>query len=207
MAASPSLQTDERQTSTQNRLFGFGTISIVSLLVVLLLIGSLVFYFGVARTNSGQLGVSANNHLTAHVTQTAASTQRPTPTPTLGVTPTPTPKNGMYIPGTYKGSVFNETTQQTTAITVFLVQTKGNGSLTGSVTYASAPQSPYTLTGTVDMQGNFSFSVQQPAGQKPLLYYGTVQQQQGNFLHGNFCNSTTSTCLSNLGYFTVGPGY
>ncbi len=207
IAASPSLQTDERQTSTQNRPFRFGTISIVSLLVVLLLIGSLVFYFSVARPNSGQLGVSAINHLTAGVTQTAASTQRPTPTPTLGVTPTPTPKNGMYIPGTYKGSAFNETTQQTTAITVFLVQNKGNGSLTGSVTYASAPQSPYTLTGTVDMQGNFSFSVQQPAGQKPLLYYGTVQQQQGNFLHGNFCNSTTSTCLSNLGYFTAGPGY
>ena len=103
--------------------------------------------------------------------------------------------------------MFNETTQTLTAITVFLVQTKGSGALPGSVTYASNPQTPYLLTGTVDMQGNFYFSIQQAAGQKPLLYYGTVQQQGGNFLKGNFCNSTTNVCLSQSGYFNVGPGY
>ena len=103
--------------------------------------------------------------------------------------------------------MFNTTTNQTTAITVFLVQTKGSGALQGTVAYASAPQTFYPLSGKVDMQGNFYFSIQQAAGQKPLLYYGTVQQNGGNYLHGNFCNSTTNVCLSQLGYFTVGPGY
>ncbi len=208
MAASPSIQTAERDAVVQKKSspFRFGTVSIVSLLVLLLLVGSSIFYFSTSRGNR-QLGASAINNPNVGATHTAATTQRPTPTATLGVTPTPTPANGMYIPGTYKGSMFNETTNQTTAITVFLVQTKGSGALQGSVTYSSAPQTPYSLTGKVDMQGKFYFSIQQAAGQKPLLYYGTVQQQGGNFLKGNFCNSTTNTCLSLLGYFNVGPGY
>ncbi len=209
MAASPSIQTAEREAAVQKRSspFRFGTVSIVSLLVILLLVGGSIFYFSTSHGNR-QLGASAINNPNIGATHTATSTQRPTPTPTLGVTPTPTPANGMYIPGTYKGSMFNETTQQTTDITVFLVQTKGSGALQGSVTYTSSSQSPYLLTGKVDMQGNFSFSIQQAAGQKPLLYYGAVQQQQGgNYLKGNFCNSTTNICLSQLGYFYVGPGY
>ena len=206
MAASPSIQTAEREAVVQKKSspFRFGTVSIVSLLVILLLVGGSIFYFSTTR-GTGQLSTSVTNHPTSVATHPA--TQRPTPTPTLGVTPTPTPKDGMYIPGTYKGSMFNEATQTLTAITVFLVQTKGSGALQGSVTYASAPQTPYSLTGTVDLQGNFYFSIQQAAGQKPLLYYGTVQQQGGNYLKGNFCNSTTNTCLSQLGYFNVGPGY
>ena len=210
MAASPSIQTAEREAVVQKRSspFRFGTVSIVSLLVILLLVGGSIFYFTTSR-GSRQLGASAISNPNIGATHTATSAQRPTPTPkpTLGVTPTPTPANGMYIPGTYKGSMFNETTQQTTAITVFLVQTKGSGALQGSVTYTSPAQSPYLLTGKVDMQGNFYFSIQQAAGQKPLLYYGTVQQQGGNYLKGNFCNSTTNVCLSQLGYFNVGPGY
>ncbi len=209
MVASSSLQTAERQASEQKRPspFRFGTVGIVSLLLLLLIIGSGVFYFNATRSNGRQLGTSAINSPNVSATQTAASNQRPTPTPTLGVTPTPTPKNGMYIPGTYKGSMFNESTNETTYITVFIVQTKGSGALTGSVTYTSGTPGVYTLTGTVDLQGAFSFSIQQPSGQKPLLYYGTVKQNGGNFLQGNFCNSTTNVCLSNLGYFNVGPGY
>ena len=208
MAASSSIQTAEREAPTPKKSspFRFGTVSIVSLLIVLLLVGSAIFYFSTSHGNR-QLGASAISNPNIGATHTATSTQRPTPTPTIGVTPTPTPANGMYIPGTYKGSMANTTTNQTTDITVFLVQTKGSGVLQGSVTYASAPQTPYLLTGKVDMQGNFYFSIQQAAGQKPLLYYGTVQQNGGNYLHGNFCNSTTNVCLSQLGYFTVGPGY
>ncbi len=212
MAAASSIQTAERQSTIPKRSspFRFGTASIIGLLLILLLVGSGIFYFNVSRSNNSQLGANAINHQNAGATQTAASTQqRPTATPTRGVTPTPTPQNGMYIPGTYKGSMANSTTQQTTYITVYLVQSKGSGALTGSVTYTSPTQGVYDLvTGTVDMQGNFSFSIQQPAGQKPLLYVGTVQKQSdGNYLHGNFCSSTTSTCLSLSGYFTVGPGY
>ncbi len=209
MAVYPSTQTSEPQASKQkgSSPFRFGTVSIVALLLLLLVIGGGVFYFNATRSNGHQLGASAINGPNVSATQTTVSNQRPTPTPTLGVTATPTPKNGMYIPGTYKGSMFNENTNQTTSITVFLVQTKGSGALTGSVTYTSGTPGVYTLTGTVDLQGAFSFSIKQPSGQQPLLYYGTVKQNGGNFLQGNFCNSTTSTCLSNLGYFNVGPGY
>jgi hypothetical protein len=212
LAAASSMQTTEREPITPQRSssFRFGTVSIIGLLLILLLVGSGIFYFNVSQSNNNQLSVSAINHQNASATQTALSAQqRPKATPTKGVTPTPTPQNGMYIPGTYKGSMFNSTTQQTTYITVYLVQSKGNGALTGSVTYTSPTQGVYDLvTGTVDMQGNFSFSIQQPSGQKPLLYVGTVQRQSGgNYLHGNFCNSTTSTCLALSGYFTVGPGY
>lgn len=182
----------------------WGIIAIISLLVVLLLVVSSLFYFNVL----------SNSHKTGTTTQSSSTTpvvaQKPTPTPTTGITPTPTPTppDGLYIPGTYKGSMLNETTQQTTYLTVFLVETKGNGTLNGSVTYTSAPQGVYILHGTVDMQGNFGFSFT-PSGQsQPLHMYGTVLRQgDGNYLKGNFCNSTTTTCLSNDGYFNVGPGY
>jgi hypothetical protein len=104
--------------------------------------------------------------------------------------------------------MFNETTQQTTVITVFLVQSRGYAPLKGSVTFKSPTQGVYSLNGSVDTQGNFSFSVQQPSGQKPLLLYGTIQKNsQGTFLHGNYCSTSTGPCLSNTGYFTAGPGY
>ncbi|GAC1432639.1 MAG: hypothetical protein PVS3B3_27240 [Ktedonobacteraceae bacterium] len=151
--------------------------------------------------------VSSTNHSNTVVTQATAHTPLVTSTMTAASTPTAPAKDGMYIPGTYKGSMFNETTQQTTYITVFIVQSKGSGALSGSVTDTAPTQGVYPLSGTVDLQGNFSFSTQQPADQKPRLYFGTVQQQQGSFLHGNFCSSTTNTCIAPSGYFTVGPGY
>ena len=212
MAAAPlPIQTAERQSSVQKKSapFRFGTVSIIGLLVILLLVGSSLFYFTVYRSGSNQLNTTAINHSNTPVTQTTAHTPLVNSTPTVAITPTVAVKDGMYIPGTYKGSMFNTTTNQTTSITVYLVQSKGNGSLTGSVTYTSPTQSVYLLlNGTVDMQGNFSFAIQQPTGQKPLLYIGTVQKQSGgNYLHGNFCNSTTNVCLALSGYFTVGPGY
>ncbi len=97
----------------------------------------------------------------------------------------------------------NQLTNQTTLIAVFLVQKKGSGALSGSVTFKTSPAKIERLSGTVDLQGNFIFTVQQPAGQEPLVLYGSVQQ--GTNLHGNFCNSKTNTCDSNTGYFTVGP--
>ena len=215
MAATPiSIRAaeQERQASEPKKSspFRFGTVSIIGLLVILLLVGSSVFYFTVLRTGSNQLNTTAINHSNTPVTRATAHAPLVASTSTIVSTPTVAVKDGMYIPGTYKGSMFNDTTtNQTTYITVYLVQSKGNGSLTGSVTYTSPTQAVYLLlSGTVDMQGNFSFSIQQPAGQKPLLYVGTVQQQQGgNFLHGNFCSSTTNVCLALSGYFTVGPGY
>jgi len=88
-----------------------------------------------------------------------------------------------------------------------LAEARASIGIRGSVTYRSTQVVYPLLTGMVDMQGNFSFSIKQPNGQQPLYFSGTVQHNGGNILHGNFCSSTTNTCLSLSGYFTVGPGY
>ena len=170
-------------------------IAIISGVIILLLIaGAVLFYSNYHAQQSA---------LTQAQTATALAKSAPTRTPSI--TPTPTPQKGLYIAGTYNGSMTNQNTGQISSITVFLVQTQGIAPLTGSVTFKSPTQGVFPLKGTVDTHGNFSFTVQQSAGQTPLVFYGTFQT--GNFLKGNFCSSHTNTCLSNDGYFTVGPRY
>ena len=133
-----------------------------------------------------------------------------TPAPGKSSSPpaaTATPRNGLYIAGTYNGSMFDQTTQQTTSISLLLVQSEGNAALSGTVTFKSPSQGVNPLHGTVDRQGNFAFTMQRSAGQTPLYFYGAVQQQQGSYLKGNFCQSRTNSCSVNTGYFLVGPGY
>ena len=98
----------------------------------------------------------------------------------------------------------DQTTQQSSQITVLLVQTQGNGALSGTFTFRSPHQANYPLNGTVDLQGNFSFMVHQSNGQLPLYFYGNVNQ--GDFLKGFFCSSNT-TCSSKDSFFTVGPRF
>src|SRR3989440_7911942 len=140
------------------------------------------------------------------VVYTSFAGQAPAYTPT--VTPTTGPQKGLYIVGAYNGSMYDETKQQTTYISVFIKQSKGRADFRGTFTVTSPSQRAYPLHGKVDLQGNFSFTVQQPGGQMPLYFYGTVQHQQGvDYLHGNFCSSSTNSCSVNTGYFTVGPRY
>ncbi len=179
----------------------FRLMTLVSVVVVLLLLSTGAFYLYASHRSGTNQPVNAN---TLNHSQSPATTAKPAVTPTLAVTPQP----GLYIAGTYNGSMFNETTQQTTPISVFLVQTRGYAPLKGSVTFKSPSQGNYLLSGTVDTQGNFSLTVQQPAGQTPLFLYGTIQNNsQGTFLHGNYCSASAGPCLSNTGYFTAGPGY
>jgi hypothetical protein len=149
---------------------------------------------------------SSNNSVS--LTQTATAGKALTPTHT-GITATPTThQNGLYIAGTYNGAMTDQTTQQTSQITVMLVQTQGNAALSGTFTFRSPNQASYPLNGTVDTQGNFSFTVQQPNGQLPLYFHGQVQQsQQDVFLKGNFCSSATNACSTDAGYFAVGPKF
>ena len=128
-----------------------------------------------------------------------------TPTHASNVTATTTQQNGLYIAGTYNGSMTDQTTQQTTQISVFLVQTQGNAALSGTFTFSSPSSGADPLTGTVDTQGNFSFTVQQSAGQLPLYFHGQVFKN--DFLKGNFCSSNTNSCSTDTGYFTVGPKF
>ena len=189
-----------QQAPKKSTIQRFGVIGIV---VVLLLVLSGAWY--VIRPSLQKSTQTAA--IAAKNTPLAITTVQPTPTATVGITPTPTVANGLYIPDTYKGSTLDNTTQQSSAITVFLTQKKGSGALSGSVTFLSSNQVD-PLSGTIDMQGNFSFTVQQPQGQKPLYFFGAVQQQSdGNYLKGQYCASNTSSCISLTGLFYVGPGF
>ena len=140
------------------------------------------------------------------VVYTSLAGQAPAYPPT--VTPTTAPQNGLYIAGVYNGSMYDETKQQTTNISVFIKQSKGKADFSGTFTLTSPSHRVYPLRGKVDLQGNFSFTVQQSGGQIPLYFYGTVQHQQNvEYLHGYFCSSNTNSCSVNTGYFTVGPRY
>jgi hypothetical protein len=101
--------------------------------------------------------------------------------------------------------MFDQTAQQTITISVHLVQSQGNAALSGTFTSGSSSQVAYPLTGTVDTQGNFSFTVQQANGQLPLFFHGQVYQSV--FLKGNYCSSNTNSCSTDTGYFTVGPKF
>jgi hypothetical protein len=175
-----------------------GLIALISVFVVLALLAGTLFYY-VGHQNGNQPNAAS---LTGNQSSPTVSI-KPTATPTTQPTATATtPPPGLDIAGTYNGSILNATTQQSTSVTVFIVQTNGSGVIKGSVRF---PQGTYLLNGTVDRQGNFSFSVQQPAGQTPLLFYGSVQQ--GSYLKGNYCSTSTAPCLSNTGTILAGPRY
>jgi len=203
-SSDPNLRAPEKQSTPyipqqqpprRSRSVGIISGLIILLLVVLIAGGGFLFY------SSHQ-----SNNNSVSLTQTA-TTKLLTPTKNAGVTTTPTKtqQEGLYIAGTYNGSMNDQTTQQTSQITVFLTQTQGNAALSGTFTFRSPTQATYPLSGTVDLQGNFSFTVQQSAGQTPLYFHGQVQQSV--YLHGSFCNSSTNSCSPDNGFFTVGPRF
>ncbi|HAT44002.1 MAG TPA: hypothetical protein DCS90_02765, partial [Ktedonobacter sp.] len=202
-SSNPNLQAPERQPQASlpqrrsaSRSRSVSIISGLIVLLVLVLVASSFYLY-----SSHQVNVNA---LTLSQTATAF-VPHPTPvhTPTAAVTPTPKPQNGLYIAGTYKGSMFSEITQKTVFFTMFIGQNKGNAALSGIYTSGS-PQKEYSLKGTVDTKGTFSITVQQSAGQTPLYFYGAVQ---GDYLKGNFCNSSTNACSASTGFFQAGPRY
>ncbi len=171
------------------------TFSIIGIVVLLLFAGTGFYGFHVL-----------SNQQKTTLQQTATA---PTSKPTLVPTATPTVPPGLYIADTYNGSLLNETTNQTIYVTVSISQNKGSGSFNGTMTY-KASQQAYPLQGVVDLQGNFSFTVQQASGQTPLYIFGTVQHQSdGTYLKGQYCNSKTNSCptTANASYFYVGPGF
>ncbi len=191
-AAMPSSVTPAPKKVPVQRI---GVIALIAVCVVVVVLAGVIFLY-VGRQHTNQPATA--NGTGKQTSPTAATKVTPTPSPS------PTPPPGLYIAGTYNGSILDNTTQQTTYLTVFIVQSQGSGVLKGSVTFKSSPQGVYLLNGTVDMQGNFSFSVQQPAGKTPLIFYGTVQN---SYLKGNYCSATTAPCLSNTGSLYAGPRY
>ena len=189
----------ERQPVRRSRFIGIISGLIILVLVVLLAGGGFLLY------SSHQ---SNNNSVSLTQTASAGNLLTATKTASITGTPTKTQQNGLYIAGTYNGAMNDQTKQQTSQVTVLLVQTQGNGALSGTFRFRSPNQASYPLNGTVDLQGTFSFSVQQPNGQVPLFFHGQVQQsQQDIFLKGNFCSSATNSCSTDTGFFTVGPKF
>jgi serine/threonine protein kinase len=174
-----------------------GVISgLIILVILLLLAGGGYYFYHSHRTNANSVSL----------TQTATAGKLLTPTHTSSVTATQ--QKGLYIAGTYNGSMTDQTTQQSTQITVSLVQTQGNAALSGTFTLRSPSQGIGPIKGTVDTVGNFSFTVQQQNNQLPLYFHGQVQQnQQDLFLKGNFCSSNSNSCNPDTGFFTVGPKF
>jgi len=202
-AAGPLLRREKSTPQHFPRFFQSRVLLLIGLVLLLALVGMKLLSLG-QRSSGTTAALTPATHTplatrTAHVTPTAA-TAIPAPT-------TATPRNGLYVAGTYNGSMFDQTTQQITYISVFLVQSEGNAALSGMVTFKSPSQGVHPLHGTVDTHGNFSFTVQLAAGQTPLYFYGAVQQQQGSYLKGDFCRSSTNACSVNTGYFLVGPRY
>jgi serine/threonine protein kinase len=201
-SSDPNLRTSEKQSlpnapesqpTHRSRFVGIISGFIILVLLVLLAGGGYIFF------SSHQ-----SNNNSVSLTQTATAKTKTGTT----ATPTKTRQKGLYIAGTYNGAMTDQTTQQTSQVTVLLIQTQGNGALSGTFTFRSPNQANYPLNGTVDLRGNFNFSVQQPNGQVPLFFHGQVQQNGQNvFLHGSYCNSSTNSCSQDNGYFTVGPKF
>jgi len=193
----PESTPPKRRSAPRSRLVAIISGLIIAVLLLLLLAGTVYVY------SNHQVSVNA---LAQSQTATASvkPVQTPTHAPTVAITPIPKPQNGLYIASTYNGSLFDQITQQTTTFTLFIGQTRGNAVLSGTYVSRSPSQGNYPLKGTVDTQGNFSFTVQQPAGQTPLYFYGQFQQ---DYLRGNYCSSSTNSCSASTGYFQAGPRY
>jgi hypothetical protein len=180
------------------------TLSLVNTILLILLLLVLIGGGGAAYL---LLRSSANNAQTNSLNLTATSqaqASRVTPTPTFTPTPTPVPA-GMYIGDTYNGSMTNQSTYASQAISVHIIQQQHSGVIQGAISLAS-PHGSYTINGTVNQQGSFTFQVALPANQQPLYFAG---QFQSGYLKGNYCQSAPLDyqCLTAVGYFTVGPGY
>jgi len=171
-----------------------GLLALVSALALCVLLGGGIFAL---LSHQG-----ANNQKLGHQS-TPTMTPQPETTATISPSPTSAPAPGLYIAGTYNGSMSDLSLQHITLISISVQQTQGQGALRGTVTFKGPVQQVDQFSGTVDSQGNFSFTVQQPAGQVPYVFYGSFNSE--NNLKGDYCNSNTRSCQAPAGYFNVGP--
>jgi serine/threonine protein kinase len=145
---------------------------------------------------------------TPRVTQSALPTATRSaliPTVTVVTSPVTTP-NIAYLAGTYQGSLTDSVTSQTSHMVVVIQQIRGHAAFDGQISLNLLLEGNNAVfTGVVDINNHFSFIANTSAGKKPLNFYGVVQS--GGYLHGNFCNSSTTHCDQDTGYFTVGPRY
>jgi serine/threonine protein kinase len=179
---------------------------ILGLLSVILLAGigiATTFWSYIAPGNHEV--ANGRGNLATRVIQPTATSSAFIPTVTVTTSPV-TVQNVIYLTGTYQGSLTDTATSQTSHMVVVIQQTRGHATFDGRLTLnLSLPGNSSVFTGVVDINNHFSFITNTSAGKKPLNFYGVVQP--GGYLHGNFCNSSTTHCDQDTGYFTVGPRY
>jgi serine/threonine protein kinase len=183
--------------------------SIIGLVALILLasIGIAVAFWSSTTPGTHEVA-NRSATFTPRVTQSALPTATRSaliPTVTVVTSPVTTP-NIAYLGGTYQGSLTDSVTSQTSHMVVVIQQIRGHAAFDGQISLNLLLEGNNAVfTGVVDINNHFSFIANTSAGKKPLNFYGVVQP--GGYLHGNFCNSSTTHCDQDTGYFTVGPRY
>jgi serine/threonine protein kinase len=200
-------------------------LSIVILLVLLLLVGSLVFatsFFArgqfasqVGKTTPGASGQKAI--ATVRPTPTLMPTATPTPMSTATPTPMPTPMptaiptntpipvlNYPQLQRHYHGSISNQSTSPPTNTSMDLSriqQSTNAASIRGYFTVGPELLGNGNFTGSVTQNNSIQFQIDSYNGLPPLLFTGTIQAD--NSMRGTYCSAVQSAgkyqCDKNAG--------
>jgi serine/threonine protein kinase len=143
---------------------------------------------------------------TVPVVPTAAPTMRPTPPPTKTPaphpsprpTPSPTPVPYPNVAGNYTGTIFDQTANITTGMSLYIQQKSGQGNISGYFTVNPPLVGSGNFTGTVNTGKYMQFTVQSYHGNAPLYFWGWVQQDSS--LKGDYCSlNSKSQCDPSVG--------
>jgi len=143
---------------------------------------------------------------TIPVVPTSVPTMRPTPSPTKTPvphpkptpTPSPTPVPYPNIAGNYNGTIFDQTANITTGMSLYIQQKTGQGNISGYFSVNSPLVGSGNFTGTVNTGKYVQFTVQSYHGNAPLYFWGWVQQNSS--LKGDYCSlNSKSQCDPSVG--------
>ncbi len=127
---------------------------------------------------------------------TKTPTPHPTPTPTP--TPSPTPVPYPNVAGNYTGTIFDQTANITTGMTLYIQQKIGQGNISGYFTVNPPLVGSGNFSGTVNTGKYIEFTVQSYHGNAPLYFWGWVQQDSS--LKGDYCSlNSKSQCDPSVG--------
>ncbi len=123
---------------------------------------------------------------TMRPTPPSTKTPQPSPSPTPRPTPSPTPVPYPNVAGNYTGTIFDQTENITTGMTLYIQQKIGQASITGYFTVNPPLVGSGNFTGSVNTNKYIQFTVQSYHGNAPLYFWGWVQQDSS--LKGDYCS-------------------
>jgi hypothetical protein len=122
----------------------------------------------------------------------------PPPTKTPAPHPSPTPVPYPNIAGNYTGTIFDQTANITTGMSLYIQQKSGQGNIGGYFTVNPPLVGSGNFTGTVNTGKYMQFTVQSYHGNAPLYLWGWVQQDSS--LKGDYCSlNSKSQCDPSVG--------